>query len=66
MRFWLMRAGAIAIPVVVGAAIGAGVTNPVHAASDSLTPEAILTANHVAVGKLPSTGGAEIDYATSG
>ena len=66
MRFRLTGASAIVIPVVVGAAIGAGVTNPVRAAADSPTPEAILTANHTAVGKLPSTGGAEIDYATSG
>ena len=60
MRFWLTGASAIAM------AIGAAVMSPVRAAADTPTPEAILTANHAAVGKLPSTGSAEIDYATSG
>jgi hypothetical protein len=46
-------------------AIGAAMTSPVLA-SPAPTAEAILAANHAAVGKLPSTGGAEFDYASSG
>jgi hypothetical protein len=60
MGLYLTGASTIAM------AIGAAVTSSVLAASTVPTPEAILAANHAAVGKLPATGGAELDYATSG
>jgi PDZ domain/Aspartyl protease len=59
MRVCLTSVSAIAV------AIGAAMTSPVLA-SPAPTAEAILAANHAAVGKLPSTGGAKFDYASSG
>jgi hypothetical protein len=60
MRLCLTSASAIAV------AIGATVTSLVLASPAAPTAEAILAANHAAVGKLPSSGGAEFDYASSG
>ena len=59
MRVCLTSVSAIAV------AISAAMTSPVLA-SPAPTAEAILAANHAAVGKLPSTGGAELDYAAAG
>ena len=62
MGLYLTDANARAIAM----AIGAAVTSSLLAAPAAPTPEAILAANHAAVGKLPAAGGAEIDYALSG
>jgi hypothetical protein len=59
MRVCLTSVSAIAV------AISAAMTSPVLA-SPAPTAAAILAANHAAVGKLPSTGGAELDYASAG
>jgi hypothetical protein len=59
MRVCLTNVSAIAV------AISAAMTSPVLA-SPAPTAAAILAANHAAVGKLPSTGGAELDYASAG
>jgi Aspartyl protease/PDZ domain len=60
MKSFLRNASAVA------AAIGAAVTGSVLASPATPTPEAILAANHAAVGNLPATGAAEFDYSTSG
>ncbi len=60
MRLRLTSVSAIAV------ALGVAVTSPVLASPGAPTAHAILAANHAAVGKLPSTGGAEVDYASSG
>ena len=62
MGLFLTSANAIAIVMAIGAA-----ATPLALASPATaTPEAILAANHAAVGNLPATGGAEFDFATSG
>src|ERR1700744_6297 len=53
--------------VALGTAVGVTLTQPTFAASTA-TPDvkAILEANHTAVGKVPTSGGADIDYNYSG
>src|SRR5580658_580815 len=60
MRLCLTSVSAVAVATAVA------MTSSALASPAAPTPEAILAAHHTAVGKLPPTGGAELDYAYSG
>jgi Aspartyl protease/PDZ domain len=57
----LFQTSATAITIVMAIGAAAALASPAAPA-----PEAILAANHAAVGNLPATGAAELDFATSG
>ena len=60
MRLCLTSVSAVAVATAVA------MTSSALASPAAPTPEAILAAHHTAVGNLPPTGGAELDYAYSG